>query len=390
VLSLRSSADEEEREQKLSFWRDAFRSYQRAAHPRAAPASTNGGTPTKHAALSFTLAEVQKSMARRGEISTALETVLCQLLSSEEIRPVTAYSQPQQHAASSGVKAAVGKVGGFLWSFVSPSKASTTKLPAGRYVMVEQVERAAEEVIERLEDEAPQDVWTLEELQKMSGRPQADLLLLIYHLQSSPTATNRLYEAFPAPAEDDLCASASATTRVRVFKLASSPDAVSSIDHARAMLRGLIVQLRGKAREKEDYADEREREARRLLQQKRRPLALIQLQMKKRCLTQLHALHSQLDNLDVLLTHLEQSISQAEFLACMRSAQQTLRQVRTSVSVEEVNEVAEELSEQMAQVKIVDETMAQPGQCDTREHRVLGFCCALRLMFFFRRLSLVS
>ena len=303
------------------------------------------------------------------------------MLTSDEIRRVDKYSP-----ASS-----TSRIGSYLWSWVSPTK-PLVRLPGGgggggggvRFVLVELVAAAAHELAATLQQHAAQaggaDVFTLEQLAELSGRPAQDVLLLAEHLRLE--GHTPLTEAFPSPASGarvdggillggggggggggSSASTASASTRVFKF---GSKDA-TPVDHSRALLAAAIRSLRLHATNKEAYIAARENEARRLLKDKRKPLALMQLQMKRRekphthtlarmprhlstarrscspslvsamcsgCVQQLHALHSQVDNLDLVLSHLEQSESQQQFLACITKANQTLKQAQRSAEAE--------------------------------------------------------
>lgn len=318
-LSACSPEDEEESETKISFWRDVFLAYQQHVLSEGAP---GGAIPSSSAtsprpSLTFTLGEIQKSLSRKGEVAPALEPALCRMLTADEIRRVDRWAPAKSAVAA--------RVGSYLWSWVSPTK-PLVRMPAGRFACVDSVRDAARQLATAL-SAADTDVFTLEQLTALSGRSAADVQLLAEQLRLE--GVHPLVEAFPAPAGSGARLDVPAAAATRVFKFGAKE--ATAADHSRAVLAQAVRTLRVQAAAKEADAAARDKEARRLLVEKRRPLALIQLQMKKRATDQVHALHSQLDNLDLLLTHLEQSVSQQQFLQCITEANRTLKQVQRQV-----------------------------------------------------------
>lgn len=351
--------------QKVGFWHDAFLAYQRQLlqSGTSAPPPSSSLTNTERATkppLSFTLTEVQKGMARRGEVPAAIELVLCDLLASDQIRSVDQYSLPSACSSSSAASNSstslvtnAGRFGRYLLSFVSPRK-KLTKFPTGRFVLVEQVEAAANELIQRLKLEEV-DVFTMERLMELSQRTKSDLIIILSHIMQSSSPS--IVECEPAPVETTLDSpSSSSNFSRRVFKLGS---ASSQVDHSRAILTETIRHLEQRTREQEQQIAQCLVQARRLLGQNLKPLALLQLQKKKRTLTQLHQLHSQIANLDVLLHHLDAAMSQQEFFQCMKQANQTLKQIQT-IDGDAVTALTDDLSDHISQLRLVDQALAAP------------------------------
>jgi hypothetical protein len=245
------------------------------------------------------------------------------MLQSDIIRRVDRWSASAL-SSSSTRSSPVARVGAYLWSWVSPSKKPLQRLPAGRYALVGAVAAEAAHFASVLAKQDT-DVFTLEQLVALSGhRTVADVLLLAEQLRLD--GTHPLVEALPSAAEQQ----PHGTHPVRVFRFGVSE--ATAADHTRGVLSATLRSLRSRADAKEIAARACEAEARRLLLQKRRHLALGQLQMKQRCVKALDGLHAQMDNIDALLTALEQADSQKQFLHCITAANQALKQAQTSVT----------------------------------------------------------
>jgi len=155
-------------------------------------------------------------------------------------------------------------------------------------------------------------------------------------------------------------------SHVRVFKFgaaAHGPLSVTAADHTRGVLGATLRSLRARCDAKEAAARACEAEARRLLLLKRRSLALVQLQMKRRCLAALDGLHAQMDNIDTLLAALEQADTQKQFMHCITQANQALKQAQVGLSADRVADVADELAEQLQDVQLTEEAISQPMPC---------------------------
>jgi hypothetical protein len=329
------------------------------------------------------------------------------MLQSDTIRRVDRWNASAASSSSSTRSSPVARVGAYLWSWVSPSKKPLQRLPAGRYALVSAVAAEAAHFASVLAKQDT-DVFTLEQLVALSGhRTVADVLLLAEQLRLD--GTHPLVEALPSAAEQQ----PPGTHAVRVFRFGVSE--ATAADHTRGVLSATLRSLRSRADAKEIAARACEAEARRLLLQKRRHLALGQLQMKQRCVKALDGLHAQMDNIDALLTALEQADSQKQFLHCITAANQALKQAQTSVThalhiqtnqlgaspmfslyppairraahasvvllllsvrvfffsevtADRVADVTEELAEQLDSVHVTEQALAQPSQSHTSRH----------------------
>jgi len=367
--------DEEERQQKLQYWQSgviAFLHHQASLPQSSLPSSDSFfpndliASPSFNASmahglqpgsLSFTLPEVQKGMMRKGEIISAIEPVLCSLLADDEIRPVSTYSSPPP---SSGVFGVVS----YLWSWVSPRKRTKQRLPPGRYALVSAVDIAAKQLVQKMSSEYESgDVLTLDELAHIAGHSPEDTLLIINHLNREgivPVAEARPNDTIQPPNSTSAPTTSHSTfdPSTRVFKWHAR--SATSSDHARCMIHQRIRQLQSMVERIEQSAKDRDKEARRFLLNKQRDLALSQLQRKKKLLTHLTTLNTQLDNLETLQSHIEVAETQQEYFRCMQSANKALRSVQNRVSAEEVTALHEDISEQLSELQLVDESMAAP------------------------------
>ena len=377
--------DPDVRDTKTGFWSDTFLAWQRAVHARRkqehGSASAASASSAVHSAtqasvastaraaapalatlppLSFSLAEAESALSWKGTVSAPLELSLCGLLQSDQIRRADKYAAP---ASTSGVKGAGAKMAGLLWSWVSPSK-PLTRLPGAntgaRFVLVELVAQAARDLSATLASQST-DVFTLDDLVALSCRQASDVLLLIEHLRTAGM-NPQLIEALPAK---------EAPSDVRVWKFAAPTSAPpTSIDHQRALMSSAIRTLKSQAALKEEYIAARDKEARRLLVAKRRPLALLQLRMKSRAIASLHSLHAQLDNLDLVSSHLEQAVTSSQCARALTKASRELQAVQRTMHLDpdHIRDVADELAEQMEAVGIVDQALAEPSQCTGHAH----------------------
>jgi hypothetical protein len=185
----------------------------------------------------------------------------CSMLQNDEIRKADSYAAP---------KKAGNKLANYMWSWLSPTK-PLTRLPAGRYVLVSDVEAGATELANKI-SASPTDVFTLEQLCALATRPPADVLLMLQHLQQSGSL--EWAEAHPSAGGPQLI-----QPPLRVFKFGAST--ASATDHSRATLQFALGKLRAHAQQTEALIAEKEAEAKKFLLRKQRQLALLQLQTKK-------------------------------------------------------------------------------------------------------------
>lgn len=177
-------------------------------------------------------------------------------------------------------------------------------------------------------------------------------LLLLSCLQQQ----RQCVEVHPIKAETSLIENTE-----RVFRFGSNAKTTTT-DHTQGIIKNSIQKLTQRITKLEDDIKHRENEAKRLLLQRQRNSAAIQLKMKHKSTVSLTTAYQQLETLHTLQNSLDEASTQQQVFQAMKQTATTLKEVQKTISIDTIGDVTDELADTLSEMKMTDEALSQPSK----------------------------